>query len=85
MGFYERTRPTLEERNMSGNRQYSVSQPFTIASHKEPQSQETEACAEGKEYGEIGGKSLGDKKEDYDYCPEPEMAEHVGHSIKNDR
>ena len=38
MGFYERTRPTLEERDMSGNRQYSVSQPFTIASHKEPES-----------------------------------------------
>ena len=70
---------------MSGDRQHPICQAFTIASHKEPESEDTEACAKGKEYGEISCQGLGDKKENDTYCPEPEMAEHVGHSIKDDR
>ncbi len=70
---------------MTGNAQHSICQALTIASHEEPESEDTEARAKGKEYGEIGCQSLGNKKQNDTYRPEPEMAEHVGHSIKDDR
>jgi len=70
---------------MTSHAQHPICQPFTIASHKEPESEDAEARTEGKEYGEIGCQGLGNEKQNDTYRPEPEMAEHVGHGIKNDR